>query len=319
MKKNALVATLAVVLAPAAFAVEYAPGAALPVDPMASQPLAKANPSFRLDARGNVYHLDPSFGRIHKNGRSTGYSPDDWHDRFLVTPRGDVVYEDSYGKLRRNGANMGANFRREGDFAVDDAGRVYWVKDFTGEEIYRNGSATGYEIRDNSPFAVTPEGLIQWVDEDGELHLGEDATGLKFRPGSFVRDPAGRYYYLAHVGGSRFRLLRHDPATGQVRFLGILVRRHLLARSATGDVWHLSHTGHLHRNGKNTQLLATDFRLDGQGRVYRLFQGQIHRGSRPLGYQPHGHWDVSRNGAVVYVGEDGDVYRNGQSLGFELH
>jgi hypothetical protein len=104
-----------------------------------------------------------------------------------------------------------------------------------------------------------------------------------------------------------------------VKFLGILVRRHFLQRSANGDVWHLDHTGTLHRNGQATSLQATSFRLDGQGRVYRYWQGQIHRGSRPLGYQPHGYWDVARNGAVVYIGEDDEVFRNGRNLGFELN
>lgn len=316
--KNALAATLAVALAPVCLAVSPPPGAMLPAEPTASQPVAAGNPSFQLDARGNVYHLDASFGRIHKNGRSTGYTPDDWHDRFLVTPGGDVVYEDSFGKLRKNGANLGANFRREGQFAADDAGNVYWVKDFAGEEIYRNGYATGYEIQDGSPFAVSPEGVVQWVDEDGVMHLDDQPAGVSLRPGSFLRDPAGRYYYMVHVNGSRFRLLRLDPESGQVEFLAILVRRHFLRRSADGDVWHLDHTGTLHRNGQATSLKAVDFRLDGQGRVYRLWQNQLHRGTQPLGYQPRGHWDVSRGGAVVYVGEYRDVYRNGQNLGFEL-
>jgi hypothetical protein len=191
----------------AAYAVTPPIGAALPVEPVVlGTPVEGNNPSFRLDARGNVYHLDSSWGRIYKNGRNTGYSPDDWHDRFVVTPGGAVVYEDSYGKLRKNGSNLGANFRREGQFATDDAGSVYWVKDFAGEEVYKDGYATGYEIRDNSPFSVSPEGVVEWIDDDGILHLNDESTGRKLRPGSFVRDPSGRFYFLAHVNGSRYRL-----------------------------------------------------------------------------------------------------------------
>lgn len=317
--KYALLAACAAALAPAALAAATPVGAALPAEATAVRPLGGHNPSFRLDARGNVYHLDGSFRRIHRNGRSTGYSPDDWHDRFLVTPGGDVVYEDSYGKLRRNGSNLGANFRREGDFAVDDSGAVYWVKDFAGQQIYREGSATGYEIQDGSAFAVTGAGQVQWIDEDGVLRLDDAAAGFSLQPGSFVRGPQGYCYYTVHVNGARHRLLRLDPDNGQVTFVAILVQRHLLQQAPNGDVWYLDHTGTLHRNGQATSLQAVDFRLDGDGGVYRLWQGELYKGTRALGYHPQGHWDVSRNGAVVYVGEDDEVYRNGSSLGFELN
>ncbi len=278
------------------------------------------NPPFRLDGAGRVFHLT-SWGRIAIEGSETYWQPDRDHDEFLVSRGGQAFYTDSFGKLSVDGASLGQNWIREHDFRIDDAGNVYTVKDWVGQEILVNGSGTGYEIQPGSAFDVDGQGRIAYVAKaDGHLHIDGDKAPVDLFPGSFLRDGNGDYVYTVRNPPNRWRLLRYRAGSGQIEFLAMLPRRDHFAVDAQGRVLWSDFAQQIHRDGTDTGWRGFGFRLDGAGNVYHLQGGIVHKNGRSLG-QPGAEWlDVTPSGTVVSLTDaaSGVVYRDGQKLPFRV-
>lgn len=289
----------------------------LPADAAAELDAAEGrgfNPPFRVDGFGSVYWLD-SWGRVRKDGRSTGYAPDDAFDRFEVSHDGRVYYFDSFGRFRRGGASVGGNWLRERTFEVDGFGNYYLVKDWTGQEVLKNGRATGYEIREGSPIGVSRRGVVQYLDADtGRLHENGRAAPVDLTPGTYV-ESRGSYYYLARTQ-HRWRLLRWRR--GQVHFMGWLARRDHLVEGPAGAAWWSDAAHRIFRNGQDTGLRGFGLRLDDAGNCFHVVDGVVHVNGRSLGIDAGEHFDVTRSGAVFTLGADGRVFRDGARLPFRI-
>lgn len=278
------------------------------------------NPLFRLDDAGNVYHLDSSFGRIRVNGQDTNWHPDSNRPRFLVSPAGDVYYENSYGRLCRNGGSYGYDFRRPGDFHIDDAGNLYWVKDWVDEEIHRNSWGTGYEIAQGSGWHVYRDGTVAWIDQDQQLHLNGSVAPIPLQPGLFYRDHRGDFWYVVHIGAGRWRLLRYDRSSGQIDLMGMLRSFQDFTMDHEGVVWFGSVEGRIVRDGMDTGFGGYALKLDGAGHCYHLKEDVLHRDGQSLGYHVDGYFDVTRDGDVFWIQDSGSgrLYRNDQLLPFRV-
>lgn len=283
---------------------------------------ASARP-FWLDAEGRVFTID-SFGRIAIDGASTNWYPTRSPLDLIVTSSGDAVYTDSYGRLCRNGSNLGYSWIRPHTFKVDGDGNIYTVHDWVSDRIQRNGQDTPFEITKGSGFVVDREGHLYYTSaRTGTLCIDGADTGKRFDRDDFKVGPDGSLFYVNFMpnNGNQHWLNRFDPTTGAHHFVAWLAQHDAYDFDIRGNLWTAEVGWAIKKNGTATGWRGPSIHLDGAGGVYtRSSDGRILRSGEDTGFVARGVFEVAASGAVVYVADPGNgiLFRDGVSLGIQI-
>lgn len=273
-----------------------------------------------LDGAGRVYTID-SFGRIAIDRSSTSWRPGTEQLDLQVTEEGDAYYTDSFGRLCRNGSELGQSWLRKHYFKLDRQGNLYTVKDWVTDKILKNGGDTGYEIRKGSGLIAGDSGNVYYTSErTGNFCVNGRDTGHPFDRDDCVEGPDGDLYFVNFHPNQmhNFWLFRYTPSTGQIERVAWLASRQGFAFDARGNLW-MAETGwRITKNGIDTGWRGPGVHLDRAGNCYHADNnGRIHRNGIPTGFVTRGSMRVSAGGHIVYVGDSSDreLYRDGRPLG----
>jgi hypothetical protein len=211
---------------------------------------------FAIDPASRPYWLGTG-GLLQRYNAGSGWETIGTNVRkFAVAPIGTVYDLRDDDGLYENGSKRWAN---TGDFAVDPAGRLYWLG--TGGLLQRYNAGSGWETLGTNvrKFAVAPIGTVYDLRDDDWLYANGSKSWANTH--DFAIDPAGRLYWLG-TGG----LLQRYNVGSDWETLGTDVRKFAVAPN--GTLYYLRETGWLYENGSDNWANTRDFAIDATGRLY---------------------------------------------------
>lgn len=285
---------------------------------VASKDVESSTPEIRVGPDGAVYWVD-SFGRIQRDGASTGWRPQ--AGAFEIDPAGNAVYVDSFGRMCKSG-HAYSGWSEHGAHGSASDGSLFWISQWN-QELMRDEDRTGYRATWQSAirvdgfdnvYYVNPETRTLWRNGD-DLH--ERLLGV-----DFLVNGAGKVYYRSWVNQTTSQIWCLDPASLHRTFVDWAHNPPFLKLDALGRPWYVGQYGQL-KCDRQPMFGLTGFgafKLGRAGRVYTRRHADVLRDGVVTGYRAPGSWDVSPDGDVFAITDPtwGRIEKNGFPLPFSV-
>jgi hypothetical protein len=280
----------------------------------------RAAREFQVDRAGHVLWVD-SFGRIRRDGADTGWQPASDRREFVVDATDNVLFVDSFGTLHRNDETFNAK-PEHGAFGHDRRGTLYWI-DWFQQHLFREGEDLGYEASWQSPIRGDTHGNIYYVNPGTRTlwRNGQDTRAHFLGLDYHVTDDGKVYYWTYHNPSSSIVWVL-DANTGRATFYDWGARFPFLELDRQGRPWYVGMGGRVMREKQPMYGLTYfgDFQLDDAANVYTVRDREVHRNGQPTGFATTGAFGVSGEGDVFALVDEtwGRMEKNGVPLDFSL-